>query len=63
MKSVVTSVVTSKSGLTTRNHCEKPINGGRRVEDLPLYITNRGNCEYSQILTLVFRVTTEVTTF
>ena len=62
MKSVVTSVVTSKSGLTTRNHCENPLNGGRTVEDLPLYITNRGNREYSQVLTPVFLVTTEVTT-
>lgn len=62
MKSVVTSVVTPKSGLTLRNHCENPYNGWKRVEFLPLYITNRGNREYSQTLTPVFQVTTEVST-
>jgi hypothetical protein len=62
MKSVVKSVVTVKSGLTHRNHCENPIKGERRVEDIPLYITNSRNCEYSQILASIFLVTTEMTT-
>ena len=62
MKSVVTSVVTLKSGLTLRNPCENPYNGWKRVEFPPLYITKGGKCESSRILTPVFQVTTEVTT-
>ena len=62
MKSVVKSVVTLKSGLSIRYHCETLINWGKRVDFLPLYITNNRNCEYSQILTPIFLVTTKMTT-
>ena len=62
MKSVVTSVVTPKSGLTIRNPCENLYNGWKRVEFPPLYITKWGKCVSSRILTPVFQVTTEVTT-
>jgi hypothetical protein len=62
MKSVVKSVVTRKSGLSIRYYCETFINWGKRVDFLPLYITNSRNCEYSQILTPIFLVTTKVTT-
>ena len=62
MKSVVTSVVTIKSGLTNQYHCENPIKRVKRVVFIPLYITKMENSIYSQQLTPVFEVTTEVTT-